>query len=520
MKLTSILLLLSFAYPLSAAQPNVLFISVDDWNDWVGAYGVKHAKTPNLDRLAARGVAFRNAHTSAVYCAPSRTSLMTGRNPHSTGCYFDEPHFAAANHPQIKDLPMWFRHHGYYVAGGGKLYHHMPGFIDMRGWHEYFIWNEANKKIGWHLNSWGNDAPLPAEVPSSPVAKYKYEQAKKANPAKEPKRLNSHLEWGILPDEAEEQMADTICTNWVAEFLSKKRSNNQPFFLGFGLYAPHKPNFVPQKYFKMHPLKSVEQPRMHPGDLSDLPPLLKKRTLARKNRDDKVIRDLKCGKKAVRGYLAALSYADAMVGRVLDALESGPHAKNTIVVLWSDNGYHLGEKGCWAKHTLWERTSNVPLIWSGPGIAKNQTVDSTVSLLDIYPTLVELCGLPANTNNEGVSLASVLGDPASAKDRTVIQCNHDSFALINQQWRYTRYGNGEEELYHVANDPGEHNNLAQDSEYAEIIATYRNQLPKHRASRTNVPKDKSLRVKFNNDSFEWVVPKGRKPTAKSGASKR
>ncbi len=179
------------------------------------------------------------------------------------------------------------------------------------------------------------------------------------------------MEWGVLPNEAEEKMADTICANWAVEFLRTKHvPGGKPFFLGFGLYAPHKPNFVPQKYFEMYALKDIEQPGMYPGDLDDLPPLLRKKTIARKNYVDTPMRQLMCGKKAVHGYLAALTYADAMVGRVLDALDDGPYADNTIVVLWSDNGYHLGEKGCWAKHTLWERTSNVPFIWAGPGIAQ------------------------------------------------------------------------------------------------------------------------------------------------------
>ncbi len=241
-----------------------------------------------------------------------------------------------------------------------------------------------------------------------------------------------------------------------------------------------------------------------------VPPLLRKRTIARKNRDDKVIRDLKSGKKMVRGYLAALSYADAMVGRVLDALENGPHADNTIVVLWSDNGYHLGEKGCWAKHTLWERTSKVPFIWAGPGIARGSTVDTTVGLLDTYPTLLELCGLPANPANEGVSLASVLETPDAAKDRTVIQCNHDSFALINQRWRYTRYGNGEEELYHVSKDPREHNNLAKSPDYADVIAEYRKRVPKKLTPQGRGPKSGTLRAKYEDESFRWVTRKPRK----------
>ncbi|MFT5130578.1 MAG: arylsulfatase A-like enzyme, partial [Rhodothermales bacterium] len=173
-RLLFILLIALAAEP--AKKPNVLFISVDDWNDWVGCYGGNQAKTPNLDKLAARGTIFRNAHTSAVYCAPSRTSIMTGRNPFSIGCYHDQRHFSPAHDPSIKDLPIWFREQGYHVTGGGKLYHHMPGFIDMRGWHQYFHWNDPEKRKAWGLNSWGSPAPLPAEIPSSPIAKLLYEQ--------------------------------------------------------------------------------------------------------------------------------------------------------------------------------------------------------------------------------------------------------------------------------------------------------------------------------------------------------
>ncbi|MEO0415193.1 MAG: sulfatase [Verrucomicrobiota bacterium] len=496
--IASTLLLLGFAR--AADHPNVLFISVDDWNDWIGIHGNNQAVTPNLDKLAKRGVTFRNAHASAVYCAPSRTSLMTGRNPHTIGAYHDQPHFAEANHPDIKDLSMWFREHGYYTAGGGKIYHHMPGFIDMRGWEEYFHWSDEGKKKAWHLSSWDFGAPLPDEIPSSPIAKYLYEKQLEREPDKEPKKLNSHMEWGILPDEKEEEMADTICANWAADFI-KTYQKDQPFFLAFGSYAPHKPNFVPQKYFKMHPLQEVEQPGMHPGDLDDLPPTLRKRMQNRRNHIDVPVRQLKCGKKAVRGYLAALSYTDAMVGRVLDALAASPHADNTVIVLWSDNGYHLGEKGAWAKHTLWERTSNIPFIWAGPGIAKGGVIDTTVSLLDTYPTLTALCGLPSNANNEGVSLSTILAQPESAKDRTVLQGDEAQFALINQHWRYIRTLNDEEQLYDLAKDPGEHTNLSADPAYAEKLAEFRAQLPTEIAKPGLRPKE--LKLKIDGETFEW-----------------
>jgi len=152
----------AFTGPASAAdsaKPNVLFISVDDWNDWIGFLGGNQAHTPNLDRLAARGVAFSYAHTSAVYCAPSRTSVMTGQNPHTTGCYHDQPHFYEGHHPNIKDIPQWFRDNGYHTAGGGKIYHHMPGFIDQRSWDSYFHWSEVGKAKAWYLNSWGEGCP-------------------------------------------------------------------------------------------------------------------------------------------------------------------------------------------------------------------------------------------------------------------------------------------------------------------------------------------------------------------------
>lgn len=495
------------------AKPNVLFIAVDDWNDWVGCYGDDQAKTPHLNRLAARGTIFRNAHTNAVYCAPSRTSIITGRQPHTTGCYHDEPHFARQNHPDLIDLPRWFKQHGYHVAGGGKIYHHMPGFIDMRGWDEYFHWNPAQKKKGWGLASWEAPAPLPAEVPWSPIVRHTTRRAPVviATAADRPK-VDSHMEWGPLANADEPQMADTICTQWAVDFLGKR--HDKPFFLAFGLYAPHKPNYVPQKYFDLYPLAKVRAPQPVRGDLNDLPPQTRRRALLRKQRTDDHVHALACREQAVQGYLAALSYTDAMVGRVLDALAVGPYADNTIVVLWSDNGYHLGEKHAWAKHTLWERTSNVPYIWAGPGIAKGAVVDTTVSLLDTFPTLTDLAGLPRSESNEGVSLASVLNDPKSANDRSVIQTRDpNEYSVINQRWRYIHYATGEEELYELSKDPGELRNLAADPALAAKIAAMRALAPDAFAPKGMGPHSKNLRPRFTGDTFEWKPqsPKKQKP---------
>jgi arylsulfatase A-like enzyme len=484
-------------------RANVLFIAVDDWNDWVGCFGDNQAKTPNLDRLAKRGTSFRYAHANATYCAPSRTSLMTGRQPHTTGCYYDEPHFVKENHPELIDLPHWFKRHGYYVAGGGKLYHHMPGFIDMRGWDEYFHWNPEFKKRGWGLYSWEAPAPLPQRVPWSPVVQHITGKDLVAVAAadKRPK-VDSHMEWGPLANDDEPKMADTICTKWAAEFLARKR--DKPFFLGFGLYAPHKPNYTPQKYFDMYPLAGVKAPKPLAGDLDDLPPKTRAKYLKRKKKVHDHVVATKCRKRAVQGYLAALSYTDAMVGRVLDALDNGPHADNTIIVLWSDNGYHLGEKFAWAKHTLWERTSNVPLIWAGPGIAKGAIVDTTVSLLDVYPTLADLAKLPANKDTEGISLAQTLRDPSTAKDRTVIQTREPGgFSMINMNCRYIHHASGEEELYDLKKDPAEHHNLATRPAGAKILAAFRNRHPKAFAPQGMGIHAGDLRPVFEGESFQW-----------------
>ncbi|MCP4811412.1 MAG: sulfatase-like hydrolase/transferase, partial [Planctomycetaceae bacterium] len=238
--------------------------------------------------------------------------------------------------------------------------------------------------------------------------------------------------------------------------------HDKPFFLGVGLYAPHFPNYCPQKYFDLYDPDQIKLPPYKADDLDDLPPQIKKIKTAR-SRIHKKLEDLDAVDDAIHGYLACISYADAMMGRVLDALDASPYADNTIVVLWSDHGYHHGEKGDWGKHTLWERTSNVPFIWAGPGVAKGRKSDVTVSLIDMYPTLVDLCGL-AKPHQElaGESLAKTLADPKSAEDRNVFlpHMNPGEYAVINRDWRYIRYGEDGEELYDLQNDPNEWHNLA------------------------------------------------------------
>ena len=485
----SIALLMLPHQGVAADRPNVLFLAVDDMNDWIGCLETTpRAITPNLDRLAARGVNFTNAHTAGVFCAPSRAAIFTGQFASTTGCYKTANYFH--DHPEVDPLQVSFSKAGYQTFGAGKLFHHPAGAIDVRGWNEFFLRNPEQRSSGWPLDSWSKGTPFPDPFPSSI-----YNRGQKITGG-------LFLEWGAVPNDKEEEMADTIRINWAVEKLQQK--HDQPFFLGVGIYAPHFPNYCPQKYFDLYDPAKIKLPPYQAGDLDDLPPKIKKMKTAR-SRIHQKLEGLNAVDDAIHGYLACISYADAMMGRVLDALDASPYADNTIVVLWSDHGYHHGEKGDWGKHTLWERTSHVPFIWAGPGIASGQKTDATVSLIDMYPTFVDLCDLPEpNQKIEGQSLADTLGDPASATDRHVFlpHMNPGEYAIINRDWRYIRYGEDGEELYDVQADPNEWNNLASDPRHADKVVQLRSHAPTSfaaPAASMNARKD----LKVEGDSFQW-----------------
>ena len=491
-----------------AKQPNVLFLAVDDMNDWIGSLGATpRAITPNLDKLAARGVNFSNAHTPGVYCAPARAAIFSGQYASTTGCYRSSDYFT--DHPEIEGLPLSFSKAGYTTLGVGKLYHHMPGSIDVRGWDEFYLRKPSQRKEGWSLDNWTEETPFPDPFPASVF-----------NKGKEIKG-GLFLEWAGLPNDKEEEMADTIRVNWAAEQLGNK--HDKPFFLACGIYAPHFPNYCPQKYFDLYERDKIELPPIKVDDLEDLPERMKRAKTAR----SKIHKELEAKgavKDAIHGYLACMSYADAMMGRVLNALEKSPYADNTIVVLWSDHGYHHGEKYDWGKHTLWERTSNVPFIWAGPGVKKGVVTDVTASLIDMYPTFVEMCGLPRpHQKLEGTSLASTLEKPEVANDRDVYlpYMAPGEYAIINKDWRYISYGDDGEELYDLKSDPNEWNNLAENPNYEDTKRLLRKSAPKKfspAAPKRTIGKD----LIIEGETFRWrkegekVAPK---KTAQSGKKK-
>lgn len=442
-----------------AKQPNVLFIAVDDLNDWIGCLGGHpQARTPNIDRLAASGLLFTNAHCAAPACNPSRTAIMTGLSPHKSGLYGNGQNMRDIL-PDAVLLPRYFANHGYRAMGSGKLLHY---FIDAQSWDEYFPAKETEDPFPRTLYPESRPVSLPRGGPWQYI----------------------ETDWGPLNVTDEAFGGDWAVSQWVGQQL--KREHQQPFFLACGIYRPHEPWFVPAKYFEQFPLAEIELP---PGfkadDLSDVPPGgLQLRDLPYFSH----IRKHDQWKQAIQGYLASIAFADAMVGRVLDALEQGPNRDNTIVVLWSDHGWHLGEKMRWQKFTGWRVSTRVPFIVRVPkatpglprGTLPGTVCDSPVSLLSLYPTLTELAGIPAKTDNDGPSLMPLLRDTQSVWPHVALTSLQDpgSYGLSARRWRYIHYADGGEELYDIQNDPYEWVNLANSPQHQAVLEELRGRAPK------------------------------------------
>jgi arylsulfatase A-like enzyme len=433
--------------------PNVLFLVLDDLNDWVGCLGGHpQARTPNIDRLAAQGVLFTNAYCAAASCNPSRTAVFTGRAPLSTGLLRNEQKMREVLPDEVL-LPAHLSTHGYWSAGGGKLLHYI---VDGPSWDAYFPSRERENPFPRTL--YPEDRPL--TLPREPW-------------------MYVETDWGPLDATLDEYGGDHLVARWAERELA--REHERPFFLACGIYRPHEPWFVPREYFDRFPLDSVElPPGVLEGDLDDVPTAGQR--LAR-NRYLPHIQEHDLWRSGVRAYLAAISFADDMVGRVLDALDASPHRDTTIVVLWSDHGWHLGEKEHWQKYTGWRVCARVPLmIRVPPGLAAlpdgtpaGARCAAPVSLLDLFPTLTGLCGVPAKPGVDGHSLLPLLRDPDAAWPhlaRTQLD-RPGSFAISGRRFRYIHYQDGGEELYDLEADPYEWHNLAGDPAHADRLAALR-----------------------------------------------
>lgn len=406
----------------AAERPNVLFIAVDDLNDWIGCLGGHpQTKSPNVDRLAAKGVLFERAYCSAPACNPSRASLLTGIAPSTSGVYHNDQPWRPAM-PNAITLPQFYQQNGYEVLGCGKLFH--GSYREEKGFDEY---RQQMKD------------PKPENTPVNGIPR------------------TAHFDWGPV-DSEDAEMSDYQMVDWAIAQLQKK--HDKPIFLGCGIYRPHLPWYVPQEYFDHYPLDKIQLPQIKEDDLADVPEAGVK--IAKPNGDHKKVIETDNYAKAVQGYLASIEFADAQIGRLIAALEASPYADNTIIVLWGDHGWHLGEKLHWRKFALWEEAARVPLLIVAPGITKpEQRCERTVTLLDLYPTLADLCGLTPPQAVEGKSLTPLLKNPAAAWDRPALTTHgRNNHAVRDERWRYIRYADGSEELYDHQEDPQEWTNVA------------------------------------------------------------
>jgi arylsulfatase A-like enzyme len=426
-------------------QPNVLMICVDDLNDWIGCMGGHpNTITPNMDKLASRGVLFTNAHCQAPICGPSRASIMSGLRPSTTGIYGqiadDDIRKVGDVTADIEFLPGYFKNHGYYTMGKGKIFHGFApkGVFDDAGGREKGFGPRPEKRMKWDKKGTSTD-------------------------------------WGAFPD-TDAEMIDYRTAEWGVERLNKEY--DKPFFLTVGFIRPHVPWHVPQKWFDMHPVDGVETPPYKKYDILDLP------AIAREVHEMPMMPSTEWAietgqwKDIVQSYLACVTFVDAQVGKVLDALDNSKYKDNTIVILWSDHGYRLGEKGTFAKHALWQEATNAPLIISVPGNTKNAKCELPVEMLDIYPTLVDLCGLPSYEKNEGRSLSALVDAPSKgAENYAITTYGRNNHAVVSDGFRYIHYENGAEELYNRENDPNEWDNIAEKGESKEVKEKLTKYLP-------------------------------------------
>lgn len=439
--------------------PNVVFILADDLNDWVGwLSGHPQACTPRMDALAQAGMRFTNAHCSYALCNPSRTSLLTGMLPSSSGVFGNEQDWRrSVMIPAGITLPEHLRASGFLTAAGGKIFHANHG-------------GPEGRLAGWHGGRRGFecDAAWDARFPKPGVQLADL-------PVHTGRNFNGldiwHWDWGAIPVE-DEATEDGQMTAWAADFL--KRRQPRPFFLALGLYRPHSPWYVPQKYLDLFPPDQIKLPEVKEDDLSDVPEIARSH-LKGGSLHAKILAK-GAWKDAVRAYLASIAFCDAMLGRVLDALAAGPNARNTVVVFTSDHGWYLGQKQMWHKGRLWEEAARVPLTILAPGVTAQGSVShQPVSLLDLYPTICELAGVKAPEHLDGESLVPILRDPALVREVPVVTTmggeGKASYAARTDRWRYIRYHDGSEELYDHQSDPHEWTNLASAPEHAALKQT-------------------------------------------------
>lgn len=443
---------------------NVLFIAVDDLNDWVSVLGGHpQVQTPNLDKFTKGGsVLFQNGVCAAPICGPSRSAVLSGFMPHRTGVYDNATNMIYTDIVQENaTLPEYFSKHGYHTLSDGKIFHkHATEHgVDFGHW-AFDEHNRSRRGV--------KDA----------VQKGKYYSGKGTiNGEKKPnyKEKGAKLSWGPTKNKFEETV-DYRVADWARQQL--KRDFDKPFFMAIGLIKPHLPWVVPQEYFDKYDLETLETPKIFNDDLKDI--LTKKgKQIHKPDADYTWVKKHGLEKEATRAYLASVTYADACLGIIFDALEASGHAENTIVVLWGDHGWHLGEKLRYKKNTLWSEVVKTPLLVRMPNMNKMEVSNRTVSLIDLFPTLISLCDLPEK-ELDGHDFSYLLDNPNSEWKHPGVTVSASGTSVMGERWHFISNLKGSEELYDLKNDPMEWTNLINEPKYKTIVEEMRKFVPKER----------------------------------------
>ena len=432
----------------ASSRPNVIMISVEDMAPLLGCYGHPSAKTPHIDRLGKRGAVFLNAHCQKALCNPSRAAVLTGLRPPNTGVYGNHQDWRARMPDGHRTLPEWFQDHGYQTVSCGKITHGEGQFREIEPEHT------AREKAMW-TRYLPYRAERPRIKPNRPAAPL-------PDMLESGDYIDRSTEWGPSGLAPEEQR-DGAIAEAVAAFLDQP--GTQPFFLAAGFYTPHYSLRAPKPFFDLHDPDDMVLPDSPADDLADVPA-----TFSPFNRADEVWLTEREKREVLAAYHACISYVDHCVGRVLDALDASGRAEDTIVCLWGDHGMHMGEHGLWRKATMFECATRVPFLFAGPRIRRRSAgCLQPAELIDIFPTLAELCRLPEPPGLEAVSMAPILADPGRSWKKAAFTYNRpDHLTLRTERFRYTENGSPERaELYDHRKDPGEHRNVADVPDYAE-----------------------------------------------------
>lgn len=486
-------------------RPNILFIAIDDLNDWIGCLaGHPQVKTPHIDALARRGVLFTEAHCAAPVCGPSRAAIMSGRRPWTTGVYSNNANYPKRL-PNTESMPEFLVRHGYHVMGAGKLFH-----------------GDSNYPAGaFHEYAKGRPHAWPKEAILSSRQKPTYEWQvnggsisfpRNGMPADRTWKDTHTFDWGPL-DLPDEDFRDFAVVDWGANRL--KRHYGKPFFLGVGIHLPHQPLYAPKRFHEMYPPESTELPPYLESDLQDL---------SRAGRDyasipttsgrHATVVKYQQWRNAVSSYLATVTFVDYLLGKLFQELDASEYATNTWIVLWSDHGWHLGEKDHWGKATGWYRSTRVPLVLVPPiaaqpvGFQSGTKCDQPVNLIDLFPTVAAMAGLQPDAEWEGNSLVPLVGDPKSDwSSHTVTTFGRGNHAVTTKRWRFVQYFDGSAELYDRSKDPHEWHNLVDDPRCRQIVSELKSKVPpeprwkhfiRHGSFKAVVPADGSPMLLFNH----------------------